>query len=560
MHRLRLDGGRVLLTLLIGPSQAMLRQQDMVVDSICVSDAATALGKDTQLLYTTKAIARCARRGTYLVADRHTDTFAKSLLQCGFEIEKSPVGQTALHAIYHPRWEPRKASLWPTGAHAIAAENSPSTLKAVVIGAGIAGAACAHQLALRDWQVTVLDTANHPAAGASALPAGIFAPHTSSDDSVLSRITRAGVRAAVQWAQQLLRSGQDWEMTGVLERRQLATPNDETAALVDSALADAAPGASYTTRPGAHERPAAWSEDPALQQAANDWSQPAGIAKRDEQGLADNDTALWHPHAGWLRPAALVQALLAHPNIQFAGGAQVAAMRPATHLAQWQVVDADNQLLAQADLVIICAGPHSQALAPAPLPLQAIRGQVSWGTYPAGSPPPQRYPVNGYGSWVPFYQMPHSAAPAWVMGSSFERDVTALPPSAADCAQAHGDNWRKLQTLLPSTSTHYREAFANANTWAQIRCASADRLPVVGPLPASHSQTGAHMPLWLCTAMGSRGLSWALLCAELLVARLHDEPLPINNALAKALSADRLMALPPYPSINPDQGRSSNCL
>ena len=35
--------------------------------------------------------------------------------------------------------------------------------------------------------------------------------------------------------------------------------------------------------------------------------------------------------------------------------------------------------------------------------------------------------------------------------------------------------------------------------------------------------------------MGSRGLSFAALCAELLVARLHGEPLPVEQRLADAL-------------------------
>jgi tRNA 5-methylaminomethyl-2-thiouridine biosynthesis bifunctional protein len=39
--------------------------------------------------------------------------------------------------------------------------------------------------------------------------------------------------------------------------------------------------------------------------------------------------------------------------------------------------------------------------------------------------------------------------------------------------------------------------------------------------------------------MGSRGLTWALLCAELLAARLHAEPLPLPNPLALALASDR---------------------
>jgi tRNA 5-methylaminomethyl-2-thiouridine biosynthesis bifunctional protein len=35
--------------------------------------------------------------------------------------------------------------------------------------------------------------------------------------------------------------------------------------------------------------------------------------------------------------------------------------------------------------------------------------------------------------------------------------------------------------------------------------------------------------------MGSRGLSFAALCAELLAASLHGEPLPVDRRLAQAM-------------------------
>jgi tRNA 5-methylaminomethyl-2-thiouridine biosynthesis bifunctional protein len=45
--------------------------------------------------------------------------------------------------------------------------------------------------------------------------------------------------------------------------------------------------------------------------------------------------------------------------------------------------------------------------------------------------------------------------------------------------------------------------------------------------------------LCVSTAMGSRGLTFAALCAELLVARLHGEPLPVEARLAQALDVSR---------------------
>jgi len=544
VHRLRLAGGQVLLSLLVGDSQTMLRQHELVADSIYLDGFSPARNPDMWSLHTLKAVARCARRGTRLATWTIAAQLRRDLAQCGFEVRKVPgvpPKRDNLQASFAPHWEPRKAPLWPMGAQALPARLAGGGGHAAIVGAGIAGAACARQLALRGWQVTVLDAASHPAAGASALPAGIFAPHTSSDDSLLSRITRAGQRCSLQCLQQLLQAGVDWEMTGVLERRQLGTPPDETAAHGD--------GPAVPARRSAHERPPAWRDT--LAAPAADWSDEASAACLEALGLPAGTPALWHPRGGWLRPAALVQALLDHPAIRFVGNAPVQALdalETAEGPPQWSLRDGQGQPWAQADLVVLCAGPQSgsiringQSLAAAPA-LQTIRGQVSWGSYPAGQAPTVHPPVNGHGSWVPYFRHGQTGEAAWVMGSSFERGQSTLPPSADDAAAAHAGNWAKLQTLLPAGHRPDAQAFVQARHWAQLRCASADRLPLVGPLlPAQALQAlpGGLASPWVATAMGSRGLTWALLCAELLAARLHTEPLPVANPLALALASDR---------------------
>jgi len=76
-----------------------------------------------------------------------------------------------------------------------------------------------------------------------------------------------------------------------------------------------------------------------------------------------------------------------------------------------------------------------------------------------------------------------------------------------------------------------------------VRGTSPDRLPIVGPWPPEPGPDAAAAPnsgVWLCTALGARGITLALLCAELLVARLHGEPLPLAPRLADSLSTERI--------------------
>ncbi|MDD2846799.1 MAG: FAD-dependent 5-carboxymethylaminomethyl-2-thiouridine(34) oxidoreductase MnmC, partial [Rhodoferax sp.] len=357
-----------------------------------------------------------------------------------------------------------------------------------------------------------------PASGASGLPVGLFAPHLSPDDNLFSRVSRSGVRAMLQQSQALLQDGIDWQPSGVLERR----PEHGTGLPPD------------------------WENGPGA-----DWGQRASDDTLQRAGLAPGTSACWHARAGWVRPARLVAKLLQQPGIAWCPNTPVAQLQrgPNTSTdgaATWQALDAQGRTVAEAELVVLAAGPACNALlaplAAAPLPLQPVRGQLSWGLQApdaAGLPP---FPVNGNGGLVAHVPL-ENGGHAWHMGSTFERDIDHLPLSHAEEAAGHATNWQRLQALLPGAAPVLQSAFDPAapagpytvQTWASVRCTAHDRLPIVGPVNA------AALPgLWVCTAMGARGLTRAVLCGELLAARLHGEPLPLEAKLARAIAPERL--------------------
>lgn len=513
VHRLSFEGGQVQLTLYIGDAQAQLRQQMPTVDSVYLDGFSPARNPGIWDPQTLKAVARCCRRGTRLASWTIARAVRDALAENGFEVHKMPgvpPKRDNLQARFDPRWEPRRRSdPW----HEAPALPAPEARHCIVVGGGLAGAGVAFQLAQRGWRVDVLDQADAPAAGASGLPAGLFAPHVSPDDSVLSRLSRSGVRSTMQLARGRLESGRDWQHCGVLEHRVESTD-------------------------GLIGLPREWQlEGPqALAQAhpGHDWSHPADGGQRAQAGLDAAVPACWHAQAGWIRPAQLVRALLDHPGIAWHGQRQVAQLR---HLdGAWQALDTQGQVLGQAALAVIATGYGSDRLLPPGWPLQRMRGQVSWGDE-AGLPeqalPP--FPVNGKGSLVPHIPL-QSGGRGWFMGSTFERDLDTLPPSPEDQAAAHAANAQRLDALLPAKAAALAPAFAaTPQLWAGVRLAAHDRLPLVGPVDPMR-QPG----LWTCTAMGARGITLAMLCAELLAARLHGEPLPLDARLAQALSTARL--------------------
>ncbi len=380
-----------------------------------------------------------------------------------------------------------------------------------IIGSGIAGAGTARALAERGWQVTVLEAGNEPASGASGLPVGVVAPHTSHDDSGVSRLSRAGLRLMEQTMRLLLTEGVDWGCTGVRERRL--------------------PG--KTRRGGV---PLSWLNEHT--NTANDWTHKAPPPAPDD--------AYWHPRGAWLRPAQLVRALLDHPNIHWQGHAKADALKCVeplenTHTTKWQVLQ-DGKVLAESSRVVLAAGPGSTALiatattdGSAPR-INPLRGQISWGLMadvPADSPMPTT-PVNGNGSFV--HNITSPDGPAWYTGATYDRINGDARLLDAD----HAENLERLQALEPDTAHALAPLFATVGTdaprvrgWAGVRCGVHDRLPMTGRVP------NAPEGLYMNAAMGSRGLTLGLLCGELLAAQWHGEPLPIEARLAKFLDATR---------------------
>ncbi len=390
-----------------------------------------------------------------------------------------------------------------------------------MIGAGLAGAAAASALARRGWHVQVLDAASAPASGASALPAGLMAPHLSADDGLLSRLTRLGIQSTRSELERLtslglLREGVDWCGDGALEHR------------------------IRSSRP------------PALPEADTGGSRAATAQELSAASLPPDASAVWHPQAGWVQPGALVRAWLSEPGITFRAGARVERLlrtkgkaqhrgdartqeQAADLCADWQALDEEGQILGEAPVVVIAAALGSGSLLEGRLRLQPVRGQVSWGLRTEGTPLPP-FPVNGSGHLLTAVPMPEGLA--WLSGSSYGHGETGTEVRSDD----HTANLDRICALLPAAGQGLASAFADGSVraWTGVRCASTDRRPLVGPVdPATPG-------LWALTALGSRGLTLSALCGQLLAAQVAGEapPLPADLAAALDLGRQRNTAYP----------------
>lgn len=411
-------------------------------------------------------------------------------------------------------WQQRLyAPHWHTSKDTVSTHKTQQ--KAVIIGAGLSGAAVAYSLARRGWQVEILDTHNTPAAGASGLPVGLVVPHNSKDDTKISQISRAGVRCTLQRAQNLLQHGTDWAATGVVEH----------------------------CTDGRMKLPTHWCDNP--HKMAHDWSVVSDIRRKNQAMLPAHTTAIWHACAAWIQPAKLVAALLAQPNITFRGNQHVGQLQPVrkADTTIWCILDAQHHLLTQADIVVVAAAFGSQALLQSSnsnptahgIQLNPLRGQVAWQWHHANDninlPP---IPVNGKGSMaahIPFEQDGKKGT-IWISGSTFTRGDTDATPRDSDIPTLYD----KLYTLHPSAAQQLQPYWIKnqLGAWAGVRATLPDRMPAVGSSDAQ-SDNG----LYMCCGMGARGLALAMLCGEHLAEQLNHEPNTLPTNLARMLAASR---------------------
>lgn len=474
-HRFSFERGRVLLTLCIGDLQAALREQSLRADSVYLDGPAPNLD-------TVKAVTRLCRRDAGLAAWTASAEGQRDLQSCGWRVERRPglgAQRECLAGVHAPAWEVKGLD----GAQAV----EPG--ECIVVGAGLAGAAAAASLARRGWRVRVFDTAAGPATGASDLPAGLLAPHQSPDDNLLSRLSRAGVRVTLQEAEQHLARGLEWDRTGVLEWR------------------------------GEDHRPL-----PELGEAFAVWSREATDVQKRAAGLPAGDAAWWHENAAWIEPAALVRLWLREPGVRFTGGRKVARLR--REQEEWVLEDAAGTRMGAARLVVLAAALGTSALLDEQVQLHPVRGQVTWAPRDEDAAALPPFPVNGHGHFLP--RVPLVDRDAWITGSTYGRGDADETLRRAD----NTANLERVREVMPRAAQVMDGAFARreVQSWSGVRCASSDRRPLVGEFAPG---------LWVSTAMGSRGLTFAALCGELVAARLHREPLPLEARLAQALDVRR---------------------
>lgn len=492
LHRLEFEEGRVELLLALGEVRPWLGELVAEVDAFYLDGFAPTRNPAMWDPYTLKLLGRLATPGATLASWCSAGPVRQALRAAGFEVKKKPGLPPKWH-MTTARFAPHHELQRPAGRQALA----PDAREALIVGAGLAGAACAWALRQQGITCTVLDAHAAPARGASGNPLGLFHGTLNPDDGLHARFNRAAALATAALLRQLPIAGRQ---EGLL-RLELERDLNRMQAQID--------------RLGL---------PPDYVQAV-----PASEAAA-RAGLPLEQPAWFYPAGGALPPQGLVQALLG--NTPMRTGCSVARLAR-TEAGQWQAFDASGQLLAQAPALVLAGGdaalPLLQDLTP-DLPLVRQRGQLSH--VPSASPLPLM-PVAGAG-----YAL--SDGHGGVLCGATAQDDDPDPALRQVDQDQNLAQWAALAGLVRPPEA----ALAGRVSW---RLLTPDRLPLVGGLPCAGYEGRDDQPRFLprqpglvvCTALGSRGITWAALCGQVAAALLVGAPLPMESSLLDAVDPAR---------------------
>jgi tRNA 5-methylaminomethyl-2-thiouridine biosynthesis bifunctional protein len=536
LHRIAVDGGGVELLLAFGAVDAWLPQLVADVDAFFLDGFAPARNPamwDPRLF---KAMARLAAPEATIATWSAARAVRDGLRSAGFAIESAPgsggkrdITRGRFSPHFAPRASPRR------GSSAIAAASPPgpgdmgsarsrqyvtadTEAPVVIIGAGLAGCALARALAARGIRSLVVERGAAVAAQGSGNAAGLFHGVVHPDDGRHARFHRAAALAAgtaVRTA--VLRHGVRGSAAGLLRvetRRDLA----EMQRLVD-----------------AQQLPADYVEaldrDAASRLAGAPLSSPAWL----------------FPGAGWVDPNALARSWLADAGASVRLRLDCAVASLHRNDTGWELRDPAGAAIAAAPAVVLCNGDGALA-GSSPWPIRRQRGQLSGVSEselaPVSAP---RLPITGAG-----YIVPAIDGTVWFGASSAWDDAD---PMLRGLDQQHNVDRMAALLGLPGSPALDRLVGRVGFRWA-----TDDRLPIIGAVPASAAAriapgfVAAGSPrfdqprfiarapgLFVCCALGSRGIASAALGAELLAAAIDGAPLPAEADLLDAIDPARFL-------------------
>jgi glycine oxidase len=345
----------------------------------------------------------------------------------------------------------------------------------VIVGGGVIGASCAVEMARLGRSVLVLEPDDRPGSAWRA-SAGLLAPqidaHPEHPLLELGIAGREHYRDRVPALEQETGVDLDLFLGGIL---RLASGEAEVDRLRSSV--------AWQRQ---HGHPA-------------DWLDPAEV-RADWPGVSEMDGALWAPHDGSVNPVRLVEALRASGAGAGAQFARDAARGLQSDGSRVTAVVGGRDTYPAGD-VILAAGAWTGRLEnlPRPVSVEPVRGQMA-----ARPWPPSVRPGIVYGNGC--YVLPRggeAVCGATMEHAGFAAEVTELGLEFV---------MSRTERLIPDLRSQ-----RVSRSWAGLRPATPDGLPIIGPEPTVAG-------LWYAVGHGRNGVLLAGITAVILGHLMAGEP------------------------------------
>lgn len=521
-HRLHFLNHKVCLDLWLGDVHEILPQIDTLahglIDAWYLDGFAPSKNPEMWSQNLFEQMARLAKHNCRFATFTAAGDVRRGLIQAGFEVKKCKgFGRKRDMIAGHIEKPCSNSSRLPYFIRSKASFTSTKPSVAI-IGGGLAGANCAYALAKKGFSTTIYCQDNALSQGASGNPQGGFYPQLNAEAGISSQIHASAFCYASRVYQQLLSAGfnytHDW--CGTL----LMSFNDKVEVRYQKMVEN-------QTWPKSFIYPV-------------DQQQASKLA-----GLPIPYSGLFVPKAGWINPPELTQALVSASNCQVQMNCKLQSAK--RHNNQWQL-NWQNGIQTQADIVIFATGSDSAEIAQLQeLPFRLVRGQVE--AIPTDPNIKNLTTVLCHkGYFTPQFNGRHALGSTYIKN---DKSCDYRDEEQATNLQIH-------QKSIAQCDWVHRVNTDNTGR-ASIRCSTPDHLPVVGAvpdyakqkeqyadlykaLPARHYPQPEDYPnLFVLSGLGSRGLSTAPLCAEILASQIVGTPLPLSNQLLDALNPNRFL-------------------
>jgi tRNA 5-methylaminomethyl-2-thiouridine biosynthesis bifunctional protein len=533
VHLISMAQGRIQLLLLLGDTNQMLKSiaqspqpfwasyQRKSVDAWFLDGFAPTKNPDMWTDDIFETVASLSFKETTLATFTCASHVRKGLINAGFDVAKVEGfsnKRESLKGSFNGQLQPEKVTTTHWYIDQLTSENKQRDV--LIVGAGIAGCTTAEALSKRGFNVRVIDRHTSSANEGSGNLQAVVYPKLSRQHDALPRINLTAMTLASRYYKTY------WDRGLGAQCGVMLLPDSDQSKLNLQQIAE---------RYAAHTELVTQVDSQKIRAIS-------GLSLDAQQGL-------FFPRLGWIPPQTFCQTLLDENNIPLLT-ADIDHIERDSHSAKWVLKDHKHTTIASAQIVVIATAYECANLEQTNfLSVNQLRGQVTH--IPSQSASNElKTVICGKGYIAPVADGVQSC------GATYNKGLLSKELRAED----HNANITMLnQTDQGLAKSINIGALGELDGRANFRCTTNDYLPIVGAVPNAqnfkqqygllrHDATsiidclGSYQPdLYIHCGLGSRGLSYAPLTAEILASDISGEIPPLERDLRLAMHPARFL-------------------